>query len=297
MQLILNDYSLNGQFESIEDDFAEYFINVMLPIMEILTEKNIALLKKSDFYSRKITQNETIYDVLRRANDPIFTKWKRYIVQMAFDEPYWDSNPKTKEDIEYLTPALDESPNCFSEAIERNITLFSFPYEDYKRNTIFCWRDGEKCELENIYELGTLLFEYLSFNEQDIRYVIERYPYSGDLIVECVEIKGKCHCDEALLSNGLEYDDYINIVTDIPKLWSNLVTGTKTEMWDSFGKGLFEYRQHVSSGRIFRIFFTVKDKKLCFLNGFIKKTQVTPQNELEKAKKLLRNWTNSSRNE
>lgn len=73
----------------------------------------------------------------------------------------------------------------------------------------------KKYELENIYEQSTLLFKYLSLYEQGIRYVIERYPYSEGLIVECAEIKGKSYCNEALLSNGLEYEDYINIVTDI----------------------------------------------------------------------------------
>ena len=58
MQLILNDYSLSGQFQSVENDFSEYFIDTLCPILDTLKEKNIPLLKKSDFYSRKITRDE-----------------------------------------------------------------------------------------------------------------------------------------------------------------------------------------------------------------------------------------------
>ena len=48
-----------------------------------------------------------------------------------------------------------------------------------------------------------------------------------------------------------------------------------------------EYRRNVNHGRIFRMFFTLEEKKICFLYGFIKKTQSTPQKELEKGRNLL----------
>ena len=109
----------------------------------------------------------------------------------------------------------------------------------------------------------------------------------SDFTVECAEINGKCYSSEALLENALNYEDYINIVADMQKLWHALITGDKTVLWDSFGGGLFEYRRNVNHGRIFRMFFTLEEKKICFLYGFIKKTQSTPQKELEKGRNLL----------
>lgn len=287
MQLILNDYSLSGQFQSVEDDFSEYFIDTLRPILDILKEKNIPLFKKSDFYSRKITRDETVGDVLKRTGDPIFTVWKRYIVQMAYAEPYWDTEVMTKDDSNYEYPVTDTCPNCFTEALERKIPMFSFPHDEFKVSSFSCRRNGEKQEIENIYEREKLLLRYLYFYMNDIRYVIERYPYSSEFTVECAEINGKCHSSEALLQNSLNYDDYINIVGDMQKLWRALVTGEKTDLWDSFGGGLFEYRRNVNHGRIFRMFFTLEEKKICFLYGFIKKTQSTPQKELEKGRNLL----------
>ena len=55
----------------------------------------------------------------------------------------------------------------------------------------------------------------------------------------------------------------------------------------AMGGGLFELRLSGSEG-IARVFFCVRSgKRIVLLHGFIKKTQATPQTELDKAKKLL----------
>ncbi len=46
---------------------------------------------------------------------------------------------------------------------------------------------------------------------------------------------------------------------------------------------MFEFRTH-SSKNIARVFFFfIKDKKVVLLNGFVKKTEQTPQKETDKA--------------
>jgi len=49
--------------------------------------------------------------------------------------------------------------------------------------------------------------------------------------------------------------------------------------------GLYEVRSSLSDKRISRIFFCVEDEKVILLHGFIKKSQKTPDNELELARK------------
>jgi phage-related protein len=51
----------------------------------------------------------------------------------------------------------------------------------------------------------------------------------------------------------------------------------------SLGKGLYEVRSNISNKRIARVIFTIIDNYMVLLNGFIKKTQKTPQNEIELA--------------
>ncbi len=53
-------------------------------------------------------------------------------------------------------------------------------------------------------------------------------------------------------------------------------------------KGLWEIRCGVSDGRIARVFFCVHDSSMVLLHGFIKKTQKTPDYEIEVAVKRMK---------
>ena len=53
-------------------------------------------------------------------------------------------------------------------------------------------------------------------------------------------------------------------------------------------KGLWEIRSSLSGGRIARVFFCAHDNSMVLLHGFIKKTQKTPDRELDVAEKRMR---------
>jgi len=55
----------------------------------------------------------------------------------------------------------------------------------------------------------------------------------------------------------------------------------------SLGKKLWELRSTVPEG-IVRIFFVIKDGTMVLLHGFIKKTQKTPSQEMEIARKRMK---------
>lgn len=54
------------------------------------------------------------------------------------------------------------------------------------------------------------------------------------------------------------------------------------------GDGLFEVRSHLSGGRIGRILFGLSGGTMVLLHAFIKKTQATPQADLQLARRRLR---------
>jgi phage-related protein len=56
----------------------------------------------------------------------------------------------------------------------------------------------------------------------------------------------------------------------------------------AMGDGLFELRTHLESGRIARVLFSVAYSELILLHAFIKKTQRTPQRELNLALQRLK---------
>jgi phage-related protein len=49
------------------------------------------------------------------------------------------------------------------------------------------------------------------------------------------------------------------------------------------GKGLYEVRTALSGNRICRVLFYIKKSRMVLLHGFIKKTQKTPDEDLELA--------------
>lgn len=59
----------------------------------------------------------------------------------------------------------------------------------------------------------------------------------------------------------------------------------------SLGKGLWEIRSSISSGRIARVIFGVADEHMVLLHGFVKKTQKTPKSDLDLATKRLKEIT------
>ena len=75
----------------------------------------------------------------------------------------------------------------------------------------------------------------------------------------------------------------IKVTTHVPKKYFDHMTGTK---------GLYEIRVEVGSN-IFRIFsFFDKGNLIVLGNGFLKKTQKTPRQEIEKALKIMEEYKN-----
>lgn len=53
---------------------------------------------------------------------------------------------------------------------------------------------------------------------------------------------------------------------------------------------IWEVRSHLSGGRIARMCFTVRAGEMVLLHGFIKKSQKTPPQELELARRRKNQW-------
>lgn len=293
MELILNELSFDGQFQT-QDDFVDYVLDTLIPVLDIVIENRIPLLKKSDIYNCKITREATMQDLLMKANEPSMSLLKSYIVNLGYCEPYWDVSSLTDPATEYEYPASAEEPNCFTEVIERGAKLLSLRHRLYGSEAFLCTRNGKELEIQNITEVRKFLKEILQEDKGKIRYIIERYPY--ERLVECVELSGKCHAEEALLRNDLNNSDLLHIVEVIPQLMKDLGQGKKTDLWDKHQEDIFELRVKVSAGRIFRLFF-VQAGGIQFLNGFIKKSQKTPSPEIAKAIKIKKQMKNCMGNE
>ena len=56
----------------------------------------------------------------------------------------------------------------------------------------------------------------------------------------------------------------------------------------SLGRDLWEFRSSLTQGKIARIVFCVTDGQMVLLNGFIKKTQKTPIQEIDLALRRMK---------
>ena len=58
---------------------------------------------------------------------------------------------------------------------------------------------------------------------------------------------------------------------------------------------LWEVRSKFTTGNISRVFFTVKGSQMILLHGFIKKSQKTPQKEINLARRRMSQWLNEEK--
>lgn len=284
MDIVLNDYSLNGQFETTEE-FMLWVHDEWMKMFDYLLKHKISLYKKSDFYSKHITKEETLFDLLQIAGDPLVSKIKSFIINAAFSEPYWDVEEVVKSDLSntYKCPQSDDLPNCFSEAIERDKVILSIRNEEYAEECYMYNKNEEAGIIRNIIDYNSFLLWLLNVNLNDVKYIFENYKFQRK--IRFAEVSGKCYAQEAIENNGLTVDDKKNILLNISEMIKGLSTGTKNRFWDNLSDGIFEYRISISAGREFRLLF-VQDNAIVFLNGFIKKVPKTPKHEIDKAKKI-----------
>lgn len=89
--------------------------------------------------------------------------------------------------------------------------------------------------------------------------------------------------------DGLSAEDRRIIGFDIAKVEFGWPIGMP--VCRPLGGGLWEVRSSLPGGRIARVIFCIADGFMVLLHGFEKKTQKTPQADLEKAKKRMKDVT------
>jgi phage-related protein len=94
-----------------------------------------------------------------------------------------------------------------------------------------------------------------------------------------VAASGKMPVREWLLD--LDQDDRRVLGKDIQKVEFGWPIGMP--YCRPLGRGLWEVRSNISSGRIARVVFCLRDGDMVLLHGFVKKSQKTPQQDIDLA--------------
>lgn len=222
MELILNDFSVVGQFASY-DEFADYVIKTLGPVLDLVIENQIPFYKKQNFYDCKITKDMSLNDILMLTGDPVIYKIRSYISQLGYQRPYWDEDIMSQSNVSYTYPEKADEPNCFTEVIERRGVLFSFPFLKYDSDVFECKREDEDISVQNVKEKKSFLNTYLLDDVKNIRYILERYPFERGITLATYE--KKCYAEEALLKNDLKMEDMQRIVLAIPRMIEGFARG------------------------------------------------------------------------
>ncbi|RRJ24592.1 DUF4160 domain-containing protein [Lachnoanaerobaculum gingivalis] len=141
----LNEYSIRGQFDNI-DDFFEKFRKYTCPVINEIkkTEQNI-IWKKETFWNLEVCNGLTIKDVAyrqdRNGNNPEVVKLKLSIVQLFRDEPFYGDNDNCDIKIEEYQFDDDfkkeySNINCFTKALENEGRVVSFFHEAFERDSL-----------------------------------------------------------------------------------------------------------------------------------------------------------------
>ena len=154
MDVVINDFSLDGQFKNAED-FFDMLVEETLPAFYSLADHDCKVLSSFETYNRKISENLTLYDVLTKGpyrGYPEATKLKNFLASCT-SEPYWTDTPQTNTQLNYSMggEVVGIVPNCFTEAFARDGILLSFQNEHFKCDEIEITVDGKEQSLYNLF--------------------------------------------------------------------------------------------------------------------------------------------------
>lgn len=274
MDVLINDFSVDGQFESV-DDFVENLSTDILPLFRHFETTKCVVYKSFYTYDRLVTSDVKLIDILHLKGKPEIQRIKSRLSNLVSDEPFWQ-NCETSMVVDNFTV-------IFAETLKRNGLLLSFRHSDYSEVSIELAGD----EIQNCHSENSGLNHLYNAELID-----ENYFYckvKNGINIEFFTQDVKNHTQEIFNDTKLTYYDKQAIKNKLLSLIKHIVNGTDfANLSKNLSGGLWEFRCDITDTRTFRIFYVLKSKKVVFLNGFIKKTQQTPQKELDKAKQLAK---------
>ncbi len=124
MNIIINELSLNSQFESCESFYISLQENT-LKILKIIETENINLLKTYNLFQAKITEEKTLYDALVSRDDRV-TRFKSLLHRVVLSEPYWEIDQLHDSNLSYFHLGKLVTGTGLAEAYARECPVVSF---------------------------------------------------------------------------------------------------------------------------------------------------------------------------
>jgi hypothetical protein len=261
MIIIVNEFSLNGQFESIAA-FTNR-INESLRLIEIITSLKIPLYPNQTFYDCNVTAEHSLHYVLmEHKSDDTLRALKNQLLKLYYP-PHWQEIQKhTCKDKYSCSYTQNECNYGLAEAVENDKIVFSFPHVTFSVYQIRIRKNGELINLENIFQLQNIkdfflkmietkalvlhheekIFTYEKTNQLLLKY----FDYASKIDKKSQEEKISVYEEWAQLLgviNGWEYDQKLSKKNNRSTYTRN-INGTKCQLEVDTEKGCYEYYQN-----------------------------------------------------
>ena len=166
MDVILNEYSLQGQFSSMEEFISELG-NVVGCIKLIRKNPINKIYKTKDFYNAQITSNEYIYDMKRviSAEDALKSFQLSLDAEVYDCPPYWDDDFKQSMEAKYFWENQDVSATGMAEAAVTSNQLLSFRMDGLV-DAIVEIEEFLSASQKNIFEVDSIF---------SVKYLLKKY--------------------------------------------------------------------------------------------------------------------------
>ena len=169
----LNEYSLRGQFNDI-DDFISKLIKETIPVLKhIYDEEGNLIYKKDSLWNAKVCNDITLHEVLQQKRIPAISRFKSQLAKCLFDEPYW--SPDGEYEINIKEYKFDEKysysfekVNCFVLALYNEGSIISFAHPEYRDKALSIIVDvGEATD--KVYSIDNIFDIHYWDKEQEIK--------------------------------------------------------------------------------------------------------------------------------
>lgn len=300
MEIIFNDYSLTAQFET-DEDFMDSLIKFTIPLLDVLKKCSSIVLKKYETYSLKVTSDISLYDLLTNhtySGRSELQKLRSLLVELT-NTPYWEeapkSNPKSMYSTEYTGLFSGETPNCFSEAYERDSVVLSIENEYFKKNAISIKKDDKNDLINNFYNLDSSA-EVL-FQKGEISFSELLHSISNGVNISFYMYNESIYIDKEFTDETFSNADVAKIVQHFKNWVLGITTGSMiARLTDSINyKGISynEIRITLDDKREFRMFYKLFESKYVFFNMLLKDTPTTPEYIKAKTYALIKSFSGS----
>lgn len=167
MELIFNDKSLTGQFNSISD-FCTSTSQYLIPCFYFCELYGCSVSKSYETFNARITKSMTLNDALKRCYGyPELSKLRSMLINLTCQHPFWEECKKTPNSV--------QKANCITEAFYRNEMLLSYKGGGFDDDVVRGSDGTNEIEVINATEKRQLLrgFNHLDWFNLNVVQVIE----------------------------------------------------------------------------------------------------------------------------